>query len=100
MQVPTRLVVRAEALFFARSWAHHPSHRLSGLQPLLHPRSMETLGRDVLLRVLGHVACRDILALACTCRELARMMRVRTPSSFLAALRAHADSAIGPCCMA
>ncbi|KAL4432866.1 hypothetical protein ABPG77_008192 [Micractinium sp. CCAP 211/92] len=36
---------------------------------------METLGRDVLLRVLGHVACRDVLALACTCRELARMMR-------------------------
>lgn len=38
---------------------------------------METLGRDVLLRVLGHVACHDVLALACSCREMARTLRVR-----------------------
>ncbi|KAL4458027.1 hypothetical protein ABPG75_012892 [Micractinium tetrahymenae] len=36
---------------------------------------MEALGRDVLLRVLGLCACRDVLALACTCREMAKMMR-------------------------
>lgn len=29
----------------------------------------------MLLRILGHVACRDVLALACTCREMASMMR-------------------------
>lgn len=48
---------------------------------------MEALGRDVLLRILGHVACRDVLALACTCREMASMMRVRAsaaaPSLFM-----------------
>lgn len=36
---------------------------------------MDSLDRDVLLRVLALCSCRDVLALACTCRELSTTLQ-------------------------